>query len=74
VIGYVGKMQTVAQSMLHFEMFAGTGQGPLTDRNRAPFMRRSDLVDPTALLDSCAEAVGVVQSRFATQVASRQRP
>ena len=50
-----GKMQTVAQSMLHLELFAGTAQGPLTDRNHPPFMRRGDLVDPTAFLDSCTE-------------------
>ena len=55
VLGYVGKMQTVAQSMLHLELFAGTAQGPLTDRNHPPFMRRGDLVDPTAFLDSCTE-------------------
>jgi len=54
-IGYVGKMQTVAQSMLHLELFAGTAQGPLTDRNHPPFMRRGDLVDPAAFLDSCME-------------------
>jgi hypothetical protein len=48
-------MQTVAQSMLHLELFAGTAQGPLTDRNHPPFMRRGDLVDPTAFLDSCME-------------------
>ena len=27
VIGYVGKMKTVAQSMLHLEVYAGTAQG-----------------------------------------------
>jgi hypothetical protein len=41
--------------MLHLELFAGTAQGPLTDRNHPPFMRRGDLVDPTAFLDSCME-------------------
>jgi murein DD-endopeptidase MepM/ murein hydrolase activator NlpD len=59
VIGYVGKMQTVAQSMLHFEMFHGLTDGevagPLTDRNHPPFLRRADLMDPTAFLDSCTE-------------------
>jgi murein DD-endopeptidase MepM/ murein hydrolase activator NlpD len=55
VLGYVGKMQTVAPSMLHLELFAGTARGPLTDRNHPPFMRRGDLVDPTAFLDSCME-------------------
>ena len=53
VIGYVGKMKTVAQSMLHFEMFGGAEHGPLTDRNQPPFMRRADLLDPTAFLDGC---------------------
>jgi murein DD-endopeptidase MepM/ murein hydrolase activator NlpD len=51
VIAYVGKMKTVPQAMLHFEMYGGTGKGPLTDRTRAPFMRREDLVNPTAFLD-----------------------
>jgi murein DD-endopeptidase MepM/ murein hydrolase activator NlpD len=55
VLGYVGKMQTVVQSMLHLELFSGTAQGPLTDRNHPPFMWRGDLVDPTAFLDSCME-------------------
>lgn len=53
VIGYVGKMKTVAQSMLHFELYTGKTNGPLTDRNRPPYMRRADLVDPAPFLDSC---------------------
>ena len=53
VVGYVGKMQTVSNSMLHFELFTGQGKGPLTDRSQKPFDRRSDLVDPTAFLDAC---------------------
>jgi murein DD-endopeptidase MepM/ murein hydrolase activator NlpD len=53
VVGYVGKMQTVSQSMIHFELFGGTGKGSLTDRARAPFMRRDDLIDPTAFLEAC---------------------
>jgi murein DD-endopeptidase MepM/ murein hydrolase activator NlpD len=52
VIGYVGKMPGLP-SMLHFELYAGTGTGPLTDRERAPFMRRADLIDPTEFLDAC---------------------
>jgi murein DD-endopeptidase MepM/ murein hydrolase activator NlpD len=55
VIAHVGKMKTVAQAMLHLETYDGTGQGPLTDKARPPFMRRADLADPTALLDSCTE-------------------
>jgi hypothetical protein len=42
--------------MLHLEMFAGTAQGPLTNRENPPFMRRADLQDPTAFLDACQEA------------------
>jgi murein DD-endopeptidase MepM/ murein hydrolase activator NlpD len=53
VLGYVGKMKTVAQSMLHLEMYAGTDEGPLTNRENPPFMRRGDLQDPTAFLDGC---------------------
>ena len=55
VIGYVGKMKTVAQSMLHREMYAGTAQEPLTDRQNPPFMRRADLQAPTAFLDPCQD-------------------
>ena len=53
VIAYVGKMKSVPQSMLHFEMYGPTEHGPLTDRARTPFMRRKDLVDPTGYLDRC---------------------
>ena len=53
VIGYVRKMLTVSQSMLHFELYAGLAEGPLTDRSRHPFIRRADLTDPTAFLDGC---------------------
>jgi murein DD-endopeptidase MepM/ murein hydrolase activator NlpD len=51
-IARVGKMQTVSQAMLHLEIYDGTGTGSLTDRERPPFMRRADLVDPTELLDA----------------------
>jgi murein DD-endopeptidase MepM/ murein hydrolase activator NlpD len=50
VIAYVGKMFHL--SMLHFELYSGTGRGPLTDRSNKPFQRRNDLIDPTALLKS----------------------
>jgi murein DD-endopeptidase MepM/ murein hydrolase activator NlpD len=56
VVAHVGKMVTVAQAMLHLEMYDGTGTGPLTDRARAPFMRRADLTDPTAWLDGAGMA------------------
>jgi murein DD-endopeptidase MepM/ murein hydrolase activator NlpD len=52
VIAKVGRMYT--DSMLHFEMYSGTATGGLTRRNRPPFMRRSDLIDPAPFLDSWA--------------------
>ena len=53
VIGFVGKMQTVPQSMLHLEMFSGHHTGQLTDREQKPYMRRADLINPTEFLDGC---------------------
>jgi murein DD-endopeptidase MepM/ murein hydrolase activator NlpD len=53
-IARVGKMEHIAQSMLHFELYRGDADGPLTDRRAAGFERRADLVDPTAFLDACA--------------------
>ena len=52
VIAYVGKMLVL--SMLHFELYSGTGHGPLTDRKNKGFQRRSDLLDPTELLKELA--------------------
>lgn len=70
VIAYVGRMQSVKDSMLHFEMYTGVEPGPgqhggagggkwlamLTDTQRPPFMRRADLLNPTAFLDACTLA------------------
>jgi len=65
IIAYVGLQSSLTVAMLHFEMYAGkwpkasVGKigiprtGPLTDLSRPPFMRRIDLIDPTAFLDSC---------------------
>lgn len=53
-IGLVGKLTGLNISMIHFEMYAGTKDGPLTDRDRPPFMRRSDLMDPASHLDTWA--------------------
>jgi hypothetical protein len=41
-------------SMLHFELYAGTWNGNLTDKRNQPFQRRRDLLDPTSLLDTLA--------------------
>lgn len=55
VVAYVGRMLTM--SMLHFELYAGTLQGPLTVRANKPFQRRADLLNPTTLLDRLAQSV-----------------
>ena len=39
------------KSMLHFEMYSGSATGPLTNRANLPYMRRSDLIDPTHFLN-----------------------
>lgn len=57
VIARVGKMYSM--SMLHFELYAGTGSGPLTAHgSRSQFKRRSDLLNPTSFLDSLRGNVG----------------
>jgi hypothetical protein len=38
-------------SMLHFEVYAGTLQGPLSVKDNKPFERRADLVNSADLLD-----------------------
>lgn len=51
LIAYVGKMYV--SSMLHFELYEGSGSGPLTVRSNPPYQRRSDLIDPADYLDGC---------------------
>jgi murein DD-endopeptidase MepM/ murein hydrolase activator NlpD len=53
VIAHVGKMAHVSQSMLHFELYAGTDDRPLTVRANLPYARREDLSNPTGFLDGC---------------------
>lgn len=52
-IARVSRLQS-GSAMLHLEMYAGTGAGPLTVRGPAggKAQRRGDLIDPTPLLDS----------------------
>lgn len=50
VIGYVGKLAGLNVSMIHFEMYDGSATGELT-QPKAPYYRRSDLMDPTLRLD-----------------------
>jgi murein DD-endopeptidase MepM/ murein hydrolase activator NlpD len=54
LLGYVGELQGLNMSMLHLEIFAGSGSGDLTNRANPPFMRRADLIDPSAILDRAA--------------------
>jgi murein DD-endopeptidase MepM/ murein hydrolase activator NlpD len=46
ILGYV-KKTFYPIPMLHFEMYSGSGKGPLTVRSNKPTQRRADLVDPT---------------------------
>jgi murein DD-endopeptidase MepM/ murein hydrolase activator NlpD len=57
VLAKVGKL--LRSSMLHFELYSGKVNGPLTNRKNSPFQRRSDLLDPTALLDALKRQVNV---------------
>jgi len=50
LIGTVADL-SLNKSMLHFEMFSGNATGPLTNRSNLPYMRRSDLIDPTHFLN-----------------------
>ncbi len=63
VIGQVGQLihdngTKHKDTMLHLEMFSSNklpvdSNTQLSDKTRAPFQRRSDLIDPTATLDKC---------------------
>jgi len=44
-IGYIDHL-----NMLHFELYSGNAEGPLTTRGGNSFQRRSDLLDPTPYL------------------------
>lgn len=57
IIAYVGELIFKSgnkMSMLHLEAYKGTLTGPLTVRGATPYQRRSDLFDPTKLLDDAA--------------------
>jgi len=56
VIAYVGYIKKLKMSMLHFELYAGTAKGPLTVKSNKPFQRRTDLMNPTELMDELAKA------------------
>lgn len=54
MIGYVGNQP--GADMLHLELFSGAASGDLTlsskNPKNAPYYRRSDLMDPTPVLDA----------------------
>jgi Peptidase family M23. len=51
VIAFVGQLEGSKNSMLHFELYSGTGKGGFTVPDNQPYKRRSDLIDPTETLD-----------------------
>jgi len=55
LLGSVGRLEGLDMTMLHLELYAGSGSGPLTVRANIPFQRRSDLVDPTPVLDAAVD-------------------
>lgn len=65
VVGLVGQMAHITHSMLHFEMYSGKAKGALSQPGHKPYMRRSDLLDPTSHLDMAlmqAGAIGAVHA------------
>jgi len=50
-IGYIGKVNSnCCRPMLHFELYKGTGKGPLKVIGKNKYSRRSDLMNPTKYL------------------------
>lgn len=51
LLGHVGKLSGLNLSMVHFELYDGSGKGKLSDHFNPPYYRRKDLLDPTTFLD-----------------------
>lgn len=50
-VGFIGRVNSgCCRPMLHFELYAGTMEGDLTDSSESIFQRREDLLDPTNFL------------------------
>lgn len=63
VVGYVGRL-TSGSSMLHFEYYSGTSTGPLSNRTSPTlYKRRSDLVNPTTILDKAKSNIPTAAER-----------
>lgn len=56
-IGQVSKLKGIKKTMLHLEYYSGLQKGNLTNRQNPPFMRRSDLLNPTELLLKALESI-----------------
>jgi len=46
-----GRVDPNGMSMLHLELYSGKVTGPLTNPSNKPYLRRSDLIEPTSILD-----------------------
>lgn len=70
VLGSVAKLHGPGlgscHPMLHFEMYKGEGSGSLLNKKNAPYMRRSDLMDPTVFLQTVYAMGEVRRSSFCT--------
>lgn len=56
LVGYMGKVNSnCCEPMLHFELYSGAGRGPMLKGPNA-FIRRSDLMNPTAYLQRWEKA------------------
>jgi len=52
IIAYVGLLDSLQLSMLHFELYSESAKGqPLTIKTAMPYKRNSALIDPTGLID-----------------------
>jgi len=56
VIAYVGLLDGLGWSMLHFEHYKGTMSGPLTNVGNPPYQRRADLINPTHFMEKLLHA------------------
>lgn len=56
VVGYMGQVNSgCCEPMLHFELYSGTGHGPMLGWRNA-YKRRPDLINPTAYLQRWEKA------------------
>ncbi|MDB5105347.1 MAG: Membrane protein [Fibrobacteres bacterium] len=51
IIGHVGQLENIKQSMLHFELYDNSAKGELSDLGNPPYFRRKDNIDPESFLN-----------------------